>query len=47
MMRGWRTGKSQKEAVEETVDKGEEVNFAVRTDRPVGGMRERGGGKGQ
>lgn len=47
VMRGRRTGKSQKEKVEETVDKGEEVNFAVRTDRPVGGMREREEGGGQ
>jgi len=41
MMRGQTTGKSQKKQAEDTVDKGEEVNFAVLTDRPVDEMRGR------
>lgn len=41
VMRGQTTGKSQKKQAEDTVDKGEEVNFAVLTDRPVDEMRGR------
>lgn len=48
VMRGRRTTKSQKKEIEETINKGKEVNFAVLTDRPVGEMRgrETEGGRG-